>query len=112
MAILKGHILRGHASASGGGIHWQQLDFRDPGVLTILVDSLPAGRRTATIPGVLYPQEDESEAWTFNLDAVREEAHPTLARGFPPWASGRVRAEPKPEGGMWRFDITPQLLGR
>jgi hypothetical protein len=111
--ILKGRILNGGAPSSDGGrIHWHQLDFRDPGVLTVLVDGLPAGsRRTATDPGVRPPSE-ASEAWTLDLDAVREQAHPTLARGIPPWASGKVSVEPTPEGSAWRFDITPQLLGR
>jgi hypothetical protein len=113
MAILKGRILNVPTSPSDGfGIHWGHLDFRDPDVLTVLVDKLPAdGKRAATIPGVLYPP-DESEAWTFDLDAVREEAPPTLARGIPSWASGSVRVEPTPEGSVWRFDITPQLLDR
>ena len=105
MAILKGRT----SSSDGGSIHWRQMDFRDPGVLTVLVDGLPAGSRG--IPGVLYPPE-EGEAWTFDLDAVRATAHPALARGIPPWASGKVSVEPTPEGSAWRFDITPQLLGR
>ena len=104
-------ILRGRTWGSGGGIHWQHMDFREPDVLKILVDGLPAEERTATIPGVLYPR-DESEAWTFDLDAVRASAHQALARGIPPWASGRVSVEPASEGSAWRFDITPQSLGR
>lgn len=110
MAILKGRVLSEGASSSdaGGRIHWRQMDFRDPGVLTVLVDGLPAQGSTA-IPGVLYPPE-QSEAWTLDLDAVRKEAHPTLARGIPAWASGRVSVESALEGSVWRFEITPQAL--
>ena len=103
-------MLKGHTVASGGGIHWRQMNFRDPDVLTILVEMPPAGGTIAD-PGVRCPS-DESEAWTLDLDAVREQAHPTLARGIPPWASGRVRVEPTPEGSKWRFEITPELLSR
>ena len=104
MAILKG---RTSSSDGGSSIHWRHMDFRDPGVLTVLVDGLPAESRG--IPGVLYPPE-QGEAWTFDLDAVRATAHPALARGIPAWASGRVGVEPAPEGSVWRFEITPQLL--
>ena len=102
-------ILKGRTLPPSGDIHWHQLDFRDSDVFTILVDRLPEGSRTATIPGVLYPQV-ESKAWGFDLDAVREALHPTLSRGIPPWASGWVNVEPTSERGVLRFDITPEML--
>ena len=111
MAILKGRVMNeGAPSSDAGRIHWRQMDFRDPSVLTVVVEGQPT-EGSAAIPGVLYPPE-QGEAWTLDLDAVREKAHPTLARGIPPWASGRVGVEPEQEGSAWRFEITPGLLGR
>ena len=30
--------------------------------------------------------------------------------GFPPWVSGKVLVQPSVEGGVVRFDITPEML--
>ena len=102
-------IVKGHTSVTGGGIYWQMLGFSNPHVLTLFVDSLPPGKRDSPIIGVQYPA-DESEAWTFDLDAMIEKSPTELGQGLPSWARGKARVEPRPEGGMWRFDITPEVL--
>jgi|SRR5215218_10542829 len=102
-------IVKGHTSMTGGGIHWQSLGFSNPHVLTLLVDRLPLGQRATPIVGVKYPA-DESEAWSFDLDAMKEESPTELGGGLPSWASGKARVVPMPKGGVWRFDTTPQLL--
>ena len=102
-------VLKGHTSLSGGGIYWQVTDAGDLSVLTLLADRLQGQMRTAPISGVRYPV-DEREAWTFDLDAMREKAEPRTAQAFPPWARGTAHVAPTLEGSMWRFDITPQAL--
>jgi hypothetical protein len=102
-------VVKGHTSVTGGGIYWQLLGFSNPHVLTLFVDSLPPGKRDSPIVGVQYPA-DESEAWTFDLDAMKEKSPTELGQGLPSWASGKARVAPSPEGGVWRFDITPQVL--
>jgi hypothetical protein len=102
-------VVKGHTTVTGGGIYWQVLGFSDPHVLTLLVDPLPPGERSAPIAGVQYPA-DESEAWSFDLDAMKEKSPRELGQRLLSWASGKARVTPTPEGGMWRFDITPQML--
>jgi len=103
-------VLKGHTSQTGGGIYWQMMAAGDPGVLTLFADRLQ-GDRSAPIAGVRYPA-DEREAWTFDLDAMREKAEARTAHAFPPWARGTAHVAPTVEGNMWRFDITPQALSQ
>lgn len=91
------------------GLYLQVLDPSDPNVLTMFIDHVLEGSRTFSFPEVHYP-EDEREAWTFDLDAIKE-GQPEIAGAFPPWASGKISVEPTPAGSMWRFDITPEMLG-
>jgi hypothetical protein len=104
-------LVKGHTSVTGGGIYWQVLGSSDPHVLTLLVDRLPPGERSTPIAGVQYPT-DESEAWNFDLDAMKEKSPTELGQGLPSWASGKAQVTPTPEGSMWRFDITPQVLSK
>jgi hypothetical protein len=104
-------VLKGHTSMTGGGIYWQVAAVGDPGVLTLFADRLQGETRTAPIAGVRYPV-DEREAWTFDLDAMREKAEPRTAHAFPPWARGAAHVAPTLEGSRWRFDITPQALNQ
>jgi hypothetical protein len=103
MVTLKGQ------TPSSGGIYLQVQDSHDPDALTLLIAQVTPGSRPPTIPGFRYP-EDEREAWTFDLDAMKE-TQPQVAGAFPPWASGEVSVEPTEVGSMWRFDITPETLG-
>jgi hypothetical protein len=109
MVILEGQV------PVGGGIYWQVQDYRNPGVLTMLVDDVLPASRTIPVPGVRFPEE-EGEAWTFDLDAMLEQAlkeehvMPGVVHAFPPWARGRITVEPTAAEGMWRFDITPEML--
>jgi hypothetical protein len=103
MVTLKGQ------TSSSGGIYLEVRDRHDPDALTLFIDQVRPGRRQATIPGFRYPK-DVREAWTFDLDAMKE-TQPQVAGAFPPWASGEVSVEPTEVGGMWRFDITPEMLG-
>jgi hypothetical protein len=49
--------------------------------------------------------------WTIDLDVMREHANMALpSSGFPPWVSGKVLVQPSVEGGVVRFDITPEML--
>jgi hypothetical protein len=41
---------------------------------------------------------------------MKEKSPTELGQGLPSWASGKARVAPSPEGGVWRFDITPQVL--
>ena len=101
-------ILRSLTSKAGG-IYLEVLDPRDPEVLTLFIDHVIPGNRPATISGIRYP-EDEREAWTFDLDAMKE-TQPQIAGAFPAWASGNISVDPTtPVGSMWRFDITPEML--
>jgi hypothetical protein len=101
-------ILRGMMTISGG-IYWNVLDSSGPGVLTLITARAASGYRTAPIPGVLYPEE-EHQAWTFDLGAMKERAEPEVADCFPSWAVGKVTMEPSVEGGILRFDFTPEML--
>ena len=103
-------VLKGHTSQTGGGISWQVMAAGDPGVLTLFADRLQ-GDRTAPIAGVHYPA-DERQAWTFDLEAMREKAEPRTAHAFPTWARGTAHVAPTVEANMWRFDITPQALSQ
>jgi hypothetical protein len=103
MVTLKGQ------TPSSGGIYLQVQDSHDPDALTLLIAQVTPGSRPPTIPGFRYP-EDEREAWTFDLDAMKEKSPTELGQGLPSWASGKARVAPSPEGGVWRFDITPQVL--
>ena len=103
MVILKGQ------TPTGGGIYLQLLDVSDPDVLTMFIDHVVPGSRTVPGPGIRYPA-DEREAWTFDLDAMKEE-QPQIAGALPSWASGKISVEPTAEGSMWRFDITPEMVG-
>ena len=105
MAILMG------LTTLSGGIYWDRLYPSDPGVLTIRISRLLLGSRTTPTPGVQYPEDDEREAWTFDLDAIKEHAKPEVARGIPSWVGGAVTLKPKVEEEMLRFDITPEMLG-
>jgi hypothetical protein len=102
-------ILNGLTTVTGG-IYWQLRDGSDPGVLTLLAAHVPRERRPASITGVQYP-EDVHEAWTFDLDDMKESAPPETASHFPSWASGRVSVRPSVVGESLRFDITPEMLG-
>ncbi len=112
--------LNGLATVSGRGIAWQLIDAGGPDVLTIAVSnqtprSLKALLRAATVPGI-WPPEDEYEAWTFDLDVMREHANAEYtSSGFPSWVGGRVSVRPSVEGTSVegkrvRFDITPDML--
>jgi hypothetical protein len=102
MATLKGQ------TTNNGGIYLQVRDRHDPDALTLFIDQVMPGSRPTTIPGFRYP-EDEREAWTFDLDAMKE-TQPQVAGAFPPWASGKASVEPTEVGSMWRFDITPASI--
>jgi hypothetical protein len=92
-----------------GGIYLEVQDYRNPDVLTMFINHAPSGGRTLYGSGV-RPPEEEREAWTFDLDAIKKE-QTRATSAFPPWASGTIRVAPTAEGRMWRFDITPDMLG-
>ncbi len=91
-----------------GGIYLEVQDYRNPDVLTIFINHAPSGGRTTYGRGIRHP-EDEREAWTLDLDALKKE-QTKVASAFPPWATGTVRVQPRAEARMWRFDITPEML--
>src|SRR5919112_1762047 len=85
-------VVKGHTSVTGGGIYWQLLGFSNPHVLTLFVDSLPPGKRDAPIIGVQYPA-DESEAWSFDLDAMKERSPTELGHSSTPIGPGTPHTE-------------------
>jgi len=93
----------------GGGVVWLVTRPDDPGVLTIA-----ASREVANDVGVpdITPPEGEQEAWTLDLDAVRERLDPHSSPYFPAWASGRISAAPSEVGARVRFVITPEMIGQ
>jgi hypothetical protein len=101
-------ILRDVGPPFARGIDLMVQSRRNPGLLTLFINQVPPGRRIVHGRGVRCPQ-DEHEAWTFDLDAMKDE-QTKAADAFPPWASGEISVEPTAGGGMWRFDITAEML--
>jgi DICT domain-containing protein len=104
-------------TSSRRGVYWQLIDVGGPDVLTIAVsnqtpESLKDLLRRATVPGFWPPEGNEYGLWTIDLDVMREHANIALSSssGFPPWVGGKVLVQPSVEGGVVRFDITPQML--
>jgi hypothetical protein len=91
-----------------GGVYWQLTDASDPGVLTIIAPRAVA--EDAAVPYISLP-EGEQEAWTLDLDALREHTEPRISRHFPAWVSGRASATPSEVGPGVRFDIKPEMIG-
>jgi hypothetical protein len=68
--------LNGLVTVSGRGVYWQLIDYGGPDVLTIAVanqtpHTLKELLRAATVPGIWAPEE-EYEAWTINLDVMKD----------------------------------------
>jgi hypothetical protein len=97
----------------GGVVVWLITRPDDPGVLTIA-----ASREVANDVGVPditppTPPEGEQEAWTLDLDAVRERLDPHSSPYFPAWASGRISVAPSEVGArVVRFVIRPEMIGQ
>ena len=94
----------------GGVVVWLVTRPNDPGVLTIW-----ASREVANDVGVpdIMPPEGEQEAWTLDLDAVRERLDPHSSPYFPAGASGRISAAPSEVGARGvRFVIRPEMIGQ
>jgi hypothetical protein len=109
--------LNGLVTISRRGVYWQLIDVGGPDVLTIAVSnqtpaSLKDVLRRATVPGFWPPEGNEYGLWTIDLDVMREHANKALSSssGFPPWVGGKVLVQPSGEGGVVRFDITPEML--
>ena len=94
----------------GGVVVWLVTRPDDPGVLTIA-----ASREVANDVGVpdITPPEGEQEAWTLDLDSVRERLDPHSSPYFPAWAGGRISVAPSEVGARGvRFVIRPEMLGQ
>jgi hypothetical protein len=94
----------------GGGVVWLVTRPDDPGVLTIA-----ASREVANDAGLpdITPPEGEQEAWTLDLDSMRDRLDPPSSPYFPAWASGRISAVPSEVGArVVRFDIRPEMIGQ
>jgi hypothetical protein len=109
--------LNGLVTNSGQGVYWQLIDVGGPDVLTIAVSNQTPGSlkdllRRATVPGFWPPEGNEYGLWTIDLDVMSEHANIAMSSssGFPPWVGGKVLVQPSVEGGVVRFDITPEML--
>jgi hypothetical protein len=109
--------LNGLVTSSRRGVYWQLIDVGGPDVLTIAVSNQkPESHkdllRRATVRGFWPSEGNEYGLWTIDLDVKREHANIALSssNGFPPWVGGKVLVQPSVEGGVVRFDITPEML--
>jgi hypothetical protein len=94
----------------GGVVVWLVTRPDHPGVLTIW-----ASREVANDAGLpdITPPEGEQEAWTLDLDSMRDRLDPPSSPYFPTWASGRISATPSEVGARGvRFVIRPEMIGQ